>query len=236
MEQTEKKSVPHLKAWGNWLTMYQDLNDAQFGQLMRAAIGYVCAGEEPSIDGWDKEVRLSFHWLRPTLDSNRENYLDLSSKNSENGKKGANARWGKDGERHLTDGERQEEEREEDQRKKREVQREITEEQGVIGGENFSHDDTSNGATATEKLQTAWRKYRKMRESMEPPKPITSEDMNALQANLKRYAGEDKRKQASLLEKAADKGWMNVFPDEEEKSKAHQVNGTVKKLARGMAL
>lgn len=238
MEQTEKKSVPHLKAWGNWLTMYQDLNDTQFGQLMRAAIGYVCAGEEPSIDGWDKEVKLSFHWLRPTLDNNRENYLDLSSKNSENGKKGADARWGKHGERHLNDSERQEEEREEDQRNKKEVQREITQEKGVIGeeDENFSHNDANNSATDAELLQAAWRRYRKMRENMDPPMPITNEDMAAIEANLKKYAGDDKRKRAELLERAADKGWKNVHPDDEAKDKSHKVNGTVKKLARGMAL
>ena len=37
-------------------------------------------------------------------------------------------------------------------------------------------------------------------------KPITGEDMAALRANLEKYAGDDKEKQAALLEKAAEKG------------------------------
>lgn len=233
MEQA-KKQVPHLKAWGDWLVKFQKLDDAEFGRFIRGAIGYVCAGEVPTFDGIKEEM--AFDYVMPSLDKERENYLAKCEKNIENGKKGADARWGKDGERHaedsdrhLTDGENsQEEEKEEDKRKKREEKRDKKEDT------SFFRNVADEEAAVKERLQNAWRNYNKVREEM--GKPITGEDMAALQANLKKYAGDDKRKQAELLEKAADKGWMNVFPDEEEKSKAHQVNGTVKKLARGMAL
>ena len=106
MEQNEKKAVPHLKAWGDWLVMFQDLDDAQFGRLMRAAISYVCAGVEPDMSEWAKEDRLPFNILRPVLDKNRGNYLEKVRKNTENGAKGAAARWGTEGERHTENGER----------------------------------------------------------------------------------------------------------------------------------
>ena len=49
----QKKRLPYLKVFGDWLTRFQKLDDAQFGRLVRAAIGYVCAGEEPAIDGME---------------------------------------------------------------------------------------------------------------------------------------------------------------------------------------
>lgn len=234
MEQNEKKAVPHLKAWGDWLVMFQDLDDAQFGRLMRAAISYVCAGVEPDMSEWAKEDRLPFNILRPVLDKNRGNYLEKVRKNTENGAKGAAARWGTDGERHTENGERyltngensQEEEKEEDQREKKEEKREITEEKGVIGEEDEK--------IIREKLQTAWRKYNKMRG--EKGQPVTDEDLTAIKANLEKYSDGDISRAAVLLENAADKGWMNVFPDDEAKGKSRQVKRTVKNLERGMAL
>ena len=234
MEKTEQKNVPHLKAWGDWLVMFQDLDNAQFGRLMRTAISYVCAGEEPDMSEWAKEDRLSFNILRPVLDKNRKNYLDKVRKNTENGAKGAAVRWGLDGERYREDGERhltygensQEEEKEEDQREKKKEKREKTHEKGDARGKNYNKDTDEKEA-----LQAAWRHFNKSRE--EQGKPITREDMKTIQARLKNH---NKLEQAKLLETAAEKGWMNVFPDEEAKNKSRQVNGVVKNLSRGMTL
>lgn len=242
MEQNEKKTVPHLKVWGDWLVKFQKLDDAEFGRFIRGAIGYVCAGEVPSFSGFKEGF--AFDMIKPALDTEMKNYLEKVRKNTENGAKGAAVRWGTDGERHtengeryLTDGENsQEEEKEEDQREKKEEKREITEEKGVIGeeDENFSRNDANNSATDAELLQAAWRKYNKMRE--EKGKPVTDKDLTAIKANLEKYSDGDISRAAVLLENAADKGWMNVFPDDEAKGKSRQVKRTVKNLARGMAL
>ena len=232
MEQNEKKAVPHLKVWGDWLVKFQKLDDAEFGRFIRGAIGYVCAGEVPSFSGFKEGF--AFDMIKPALDTEMKNYLEKVRKNTENGAKGAAARWGTDGERHTENGERyltngensQEEEKEEDQREKKEDQREITEEKGVIGEEDEK--------ISREKLQTAWRKYNKMRG--EKGQPVTNEDMTAIKANLEKYSDGDISRAAALLENAADKGWMNVFPDDEAKGKSRQVKRTVKNTARGMAL
>ena len=215
MEQSEKKAVPHLKVWGDWLVKFQKLDDAEFGRFIRGAIGYVCAGEVPSFSGFKEGF--AFDMIKPALDTEMKNYLEKVRKNTENGAKGAAARWGTDGERHTENGERyltngensQEEEKEEDQREKKEEKREITEEKGVIGEEDEK--------IIQEKLQTAWLKYKKMRK--EKGQPVTDEDLTAIKANLEKYSDGDISRAAVLLENAADKGWMNIFPDDEAKGK-----------------
>lgn len=159
-----KKNLSYLKIYGDWLVKFKKLRDDEFGKLIRAATDYQCNGKEPDLDG---APGLAFDWLRPVLDHDKELYIRKVTVNSENGKLGADHRWGKDSERHtengeryLTDGENSQEQ-EEDSRLKIEDSRlmiEHTAEQDrVVGKERdqFFSADVTNFDEETERQRKA---------------------------------------------------------------------------------
>lgn len=93
----------YMKAWGDWLTNYETLDDAQFGRLMRAFLGYVCQGQTPLLPPKSAEEYL-FLAVRQRFDKDIDDWRAGSYAKSEAGKKGADKRWGKDGKSHADNG------------------------------------------------------------------------------------------------------------------------------------
>ena len=153
----QKKALPYLKVFGDWLVRFQRLDDAQFGRLVRAAIGYVCAGEEPQIDGIEG---LSFDYIRPALDNDVVKYQEKVAKNSVNGAKGAVARWGTDSERHLSDGENSQEKREKKEEKRYKI--DDTRVRDVPERPYTPTEGADVLDSAIEAFESAWRAYTDM--------------------------------------------------------------------------
>ena len=201
---TQRKGIPYLKVFGDWLTRFQRLDDSQFGRLVRAAVGYVCAGEEPTIDGIEGYL---FDTIRPALDFDIIRYREKVEKNTENGIKGAAARWGSDSERHTDDSERYysdgENSQEKERREKKEEKREKKED--TRGG--YRGDNTDDKRAA---LQAAWRSFNAMRNRK--GQPISEIDMKGILTRLKEYGGDDIEKHTAMLNMAAEREWLTVFP------------------------
>ena len=97
---------------------------------MRASIGYVCHGIDPSLDPNSAESYL-FDASRTEYDRDIEAWKAKSEASSEAGKLGAEKRWSNDSERHTDDGERhtddsengKEEEKEEEEGKEEEEEK-----------------------------------------------------------------------------------------------------------------
>ena len=70
----------------NYIERFEQLSDAQFGQLIKAALEYDRTGQVPSIQ--DIAVSIAFGFIRLDIDKNRESYAHRSAVNAENGKKG----------------------------------------------------------------------------------------------------------------------------------------------------
>lgn len=223
---TQRKGIPYLKVFGDWLTRFQKLDDAQFGRLVRAAVWYVCAGEEPTIDGIEGYL---FDTIRPALDMDIARYREKVEKNTENGAKGAATRWGSDSERHTEDSERHsldgENSQEKERREKREEKREKKED--TRGGYRGDKSDDKRAA-----LQEAWRNFNAMRNRK--GQPVSSIDMKGIQTRLKEYGGDDIEKHTKMLNAAAEKEWMTVYPLKEdgelsEPPADNLINGTTAK-------
>lgn len=219
---TQRKGIPYLKVFGDWLTRFQKLDDAQFGRLVRAAVGYVCAGEEPTIDGIEGYL---FDTIRPALDMDMARYREKVEKNTENGAKGAAARWGSDSERHTENSERHfmdgENSQEKEKREKKEEKREKKE-------------DTRGGYWGDQRaaLQEAWRRFNAMRNRI--GKPVTAIDQKGIMTRLKQYGGDDIEKHTKMLNAAAENEWMTVYPLKEdgelsEPPADNLINGTIAK-------
>ena len=196
----QKKALPYLKVFGDWLVRFQRLDDAQFGRLVRAAIGYVCAGEEPQIDGIEG---LSFDSIRPALDNDVVKYQEKVAKNSVNGTKGAVARWGSDSERHtdnserhLTDGENSQEKREKKEEKRYKINdirvRDVPERPNTPteGADDIDSD--------IEAYENAWRAYTDMLDGIGHP----LEDPGATLEHLTEIGESDPKKMAEILRRA----------------------------------
>lgn len=84
----------YLKLFVDCLDKYQKLNDSEFGRLVRAALRYKATGEEPVDLGREA---LLWDGMRLDIDRDAERYSETVSKRAEAGKKGAEARWQKDG-------------------------------------------------------------------------------------------------------------------------------------------
>ena len=219
---TQRKGIPYLKVFGDWLTRFQKLDDAQFGRLVRAAVGYVCAGEEPTIDGIEGYL---FDTIRPALDMDMARYREKVEKNTENGAKGAAARWCSDSERHTENSERHfmdgENSQEKEKREKKEEKREKKE-------------DTRGGYWGDQRaaLQEAWRHFNDMRSRI--GKPVTDIDQKGIMTRLKQYGGDDIEKHIKMLNMAAENKWLTVYPLKEDGEPSEPpadnlTNGTIAK-------
>ena len=226
----QKKRLPYLKVFGDWLTRFQKLDDAQFGRLVRAAIGYVCAGEEPAIDGMEG---LSFDYIRPALDMDIIRYREKVEKNTENGVKGAAARWGIDSERHTTDSERHTTDSENSQERRNKIEDSKKKEPKK---EDVKKEDSKEGESIKEAYQTAWRDFNAMRARI--GQPVTAVDMKGIMKRLEQFAGDDKEKQARMLNMATENEWLNVFPlsEDEQASDMPSVGSIVSRIASGFTL
>ena len=197
----QKKRLPYLKVFGDWLCRFQTLDDAQFGRFIRAAIAYVCAGEEPNMDGVE---RLSFDFIRPALDMDIIRYREKVEKNTENGAKGAAARWGIDSERHTADSERHiaDSENSQEKREKKEEKRykiNDTRVRDVPERPNTPMEETSNG-DSMEAFEDAWRAYYDMLDNI--GQSIEPSEIGPIIERLRAITGEDPVKMAQMLNQA----------------------------------
>lgn len=197
---TQKKALPYLKVFGDWLVRFQRLDDAQFGRLVRAAISYVCAGEEPQIDGMEG---LSFDYIRPALDNDIVKYQETAAKNSVNGKKGADVRWGFDSERHTENSERHltgSENSQEKREKKEEIRDKIedTRVKGVQERPSTPTESTDESDSDIRDFENAWRAYTDMLDDMRFP----LEDVGGALERLTEMGEGDPRKMAHMLRQA----------------------------------
>lgn len=218
----QRKRLPYLKVFGDWLCRFQALDDAQFGRFIRAAIAYVCAGEEPKIDGVE---RLSFDFIRPALDSDICKYLETVQKRTAYGTKGAAVRWGTDSKSHIDnsishsqDGKNsQEEERRE---KKKDIREKREDQRGVQGGET----PTEEGDMT---FEAAWYRYADMRESI--GLPLSTEETVEIMEEIRNIG--DGKKAVAMLEMATREKRTKLFPLPKEGPQA-----LVNRVAAGCSL
>ena len=76
-------------AYTDWSEYFEDLTDAQLGQLTRALFLFASKGEEPSFTG---AQRVIFRMMKNCLDRDAEKWQDTCRKRSEAGTKGAYAK------------------------------------------------------------------------------------------------------------------------------------------------
>lgn len=206
----QRKALPYLKVFGDWLVRFQRLDDAQFGRLVRAAIGYVCAGEEPQIDGIEG---LSFDYIRPALDNDVVKYQEKVAKNSVNGTKGAVARWGIDSERHtdnserhLSDGENSQEKREKKEEKRYKI--DDTRVRDVRERPNTPTEGADDIDSDIEAYENAWRAYTDMLDGIGHP----LEDPGATLEHLTEIGESDPKKMAEILRRAITNRHSELIP------------------------
>lgn len=206
----QKKALPYLKVFGDWLVRFQRLDDAQFGRLIRAAIGYVCEGEEPIIDGIEG---LSFDYIRPALDNDVVKYQEKVAKNSVNGTKGAVARWGSDSERHtenserhLSDGENSQEKREKKEEKRYKI--DDTRVRDVPERPNTPTEGADVLDSAIEAFESAWRAYTDMLDETGHP----LEDPGTTLEHLTEIGESDPKKMAEILRRAITNRHSELIP------------------------
>lgn len=84
----------YLKLFVDCLEKYEALNDTEFGRLVRAGLRYKATGEQT--DNMGREA-LVWPGMRLDIDRDNEAYNETVASRSEAGKKGAMARWQKDG-------------------------------------------------------------------------------------------------------------------------------------------
>lgn len=71
----------------DWAENCKEINDKDFGQLVRIIIDYAKTGEADTSE-LPAESRLAFGFMRGQLDRDRQAYTEKCRKNTENGKKG----------------------------------------------------------------------------------------------------------------------------------------------------
>lgn len=244
---TQRKGLAYLKVYGDWLIRFEKLKDAEFGRFIRACIDYVCNGKEPTIDGNEGYL---FDFVRPTLDHDAEKYREKVEKNTENGHKGAAARWGNNSERHAENGERyienDDNSQEEDKREMRneeELRYMSEEKRGVYRGERGLLDSNRNPQAQQfsdkqrEDYQEAWRSFNAMRESI--GKPVTEIDHKGIATRLKQFGGDDIVKHTKMLLIATKNKTLNVNPlkeDDQPEQKKSAVGSMVSNIASGFSM
>ena len=92
-EQTMGKR-PYTPIPDEWLEEMGELGDAEYGRLIRWCQTYNITGEEGKLNG---NERFYLKRCKNALDRFLKVFDDLSNNRSEAGKKGADARWGKNG-------------------------------------------------------------------------------------------------------------------------------------------
>lgn len=227
----QRKGIPYLKVFGDWLVRFQKLDDAQFGRLIRAAIGYVCAGEEPDIDGMEG---LSFDYIRPALDNDMVKYAEKVHRNTKNGQKGAAARWGADSERHAENGERHTPDSErhttdgENSQEKREKKEESKIQDSKIENSK-SVDATGESDSDYEALSTAWDHYCEMRDRINPFSDGT--EIGTVLEQLQTIGNHDPKTMARILEQAIKDKRAELLPLSQG-----GVQGIVSRIASGCSI
>ena len=73
----------------NWIELFEELSDAEVGQLVRAAVQYDQTGEDPDLP--DKSLRIVFKAMKNSINISNEKYRQTCEKR----KKAIEKRWGK---------------------------------------------------------------------------------------------------------------------------------------------
>ena len=192
----------YLKLFVDSIEKYRKLNDAEFGRLVRAALAYKATGVEANLMGREE---LLWDGMKLEIDRDNKKYADVASERSVAGKKGAASRWNgkmandsKNSKCHLPYGKNG---YDKDNDKDKDINVSLTE----------SH---SAGA----ELENAINEFISFRKKLK--KPMTERAISMLKNRLEKLAPGNDELKIQLLETSIYKGWLDVYPPDEEKTPA----------------
>ena len=193
----------YLKLFVDSIEKYRKLNDAEFGRLVRAALAYKATGAEANLMGREE---LLWDGMKLEIDRDNKKYADVASERSVAGKKGAASRWNgkmandsKNGKSHLPYGKNgYDKDKDKDKDKDEDINVSLTE----------SH---SAGA----ELENAINEFISFRKKLK--KPMTERAISMLKNRLEKLAPGNDELKIQLLETSIYKGWLDVYPPDEEK-------------------
>lgn len=194
----------YLKLFVDSIEKYRKLNDAEFGRLVRAALAYKATGVEANLMGREE---LLWDGMKLEIDRDNKKYADVASERSVAGKKGAASRWNgkmandsKNSKCHLPYG-KNGYDKDNDKDKDEDINVSLTE----------SH---SAGA----ELENAINEFISFRKKLK--KPMTERAISMLKNRLEKLAPGNDELKIQLLETSIYKGWLDVYPPDEEKTPA----------------
>ncbi len=180
-------ALPH-----EYLEELDCLSDAEYGRLVRALQSYSITGEEPQLNGREKD-----HWkrVRNREDRYKESYAGRSAANSENGLKGGRPRKS-----------------EENRKKANESEKSHTKAETKTKAK-------TNTETKIDKtpLDAAMDDFAEFRKGIR--KPLTDKARELTLSELEKLAPGNDAKKIAILNQSIQRGWQGVFPLKSDQGK-----------------
>lgn len=192
---------PYTPIPNEWLEEMGELDDAEYGRLIRWCQSYNITGETEKLDGNER-----FYLKRCANAINRfnEKYEESDTRKSEAGKVAANARWHKN----VSEGMRTHADVCDD------VPKMPTKAKAYTNTKTKSNSNNNIKASETP-LDRALDDFAKARKAMR--KPLTDKARELTVRDLEKLAPGDEATQIAILNQSIQRGWQGVFPLREEK-------------------
>jgi hypothetical protein len=177
-------ALPH-----EYLEELDCLSDAEYGRLVRALQSYSITGEEPQLNGREKD-----HWkrVRNREDRYKESYAGRSAANSENGTKGGRPKKS-----------------EKNQTKANESEKSHTKAETKTKAETETETEIDKSP-----LGVAMDDFAEFRKKIK--KPLTDKARELTILELEKLAPGNEAMQVAILNQSIQRGWQGVFPLKED--------------------